>query len=329
MARQHWQIQRNPATKKLLNQLTKKVKIALQNHRVSSCNNYLSNMHPGDTNLWKASKILLNQEINTIPPLCKDNQLVTSDAKKCNVFSEMLFNTFSVNQISNTNNNRRVLNFLDLPDYSVQKPMVHVTPNEIKLIIKKLPNKKAPGNDRITNIMFKNLPAIDENEKNTEASFILSYNIARAGKPHTIAESLIKPSLIEVVSCILGDDAGKKVAAVQYSNNTISDRIHKISDHIEDEFVFRLINCNQFSLQMDESTDVFGLSILIVFARYAHQKTIQEGLLICESLETHTTGEDIFEVVNKYIKKRKFHGKNVCMHGRCCCNGWKDKRCNN
>ncbi|KAL4132725.1 hypothetical protein QTP88_009834 [Uroleucon formosanum] len=117
-------------------------------------------MHPGNTNLWKASKILLNQEINTIPPLCKDNQLVTSDAKKCNVFSEMLLNTFSVNQISNSNNDRRVLNFLDLPDYFVQKPMVHVTLNEIKIIIKKLPNKKAPGNDRITNIMFKKLPAI-------------------------------------------------------------------------------------------------------------------------------------------------------------------------
>jgi hypothetical protein len=118
-ARRNWQIQRNSATKKLLNQLTKKVKIALQNHRVSSYNNYLSNMHPGDTNLWKASKRLLNQEINTIPPFRKDNQLVTSDAKKCNVFSEMLFNTFSVNQISNTNNDRRVLNFLDLPDYSI------------------------------------------------------------------------------------------------------------------------------------------------------------------------------------------------------------------
>ena len=123
----------------------------------------------------------------------------------------------------------------------------------------------------------------------------MGYNIARAGKPLTIAESLIKPSMIEVVSCILGEDAGKTVAAVQCSNNTISnqihkisDRIHKISDHIEDEFVFRLINCNQFSLQMDERTDVSGLSILLVFARYTHEKTIQEGLLICESLKTHT-----------------------------------------
>lgn len=155
IVRRNWQIQRNPATKKLLNQLTKEVKVALQNHRVSSYNNYLSAIQPGDRNLWKASKRLLNQEINSIPPLCKDNQLVISDADKCNVFSEMLSNTFSVNQTTNTNNDRRVLNFLDLPDYAVQKPMVHVTPNEIKLIIKKLPNKKAPGHDRITNFMFK------------------------------------------------------------------------------------------------------------------------------------------------------------------------------
>jgi len=66
IVRRNWQIQRNPATKKLLNQLTKKVKIALQNHRVSSYNNYLSNMHQGDTNLWKASKRLLNQEKNML-----------------------------------------------------------------------------------------------------------------------------------------------------------------------------------------------------------------------------------------------------------------------
>jgi len=38
--------------------------------------------------------------------------------------------------------------------------MVHVTPNEIKLIIKTLPNKKAPRHDHITNLMFEKLPDI-------------------------------------------------------------------------------------------------------------------------------------------------------------------------
>ncbi|KAL4144102.1 hypothetical protein QTP88_006332 [Uroleucon formosanum] len=48
---------------------------------------------------------------------------------------------------------------LDLPDYSVQNCMDYVTPNEVKLIVKNLPNKKSPGHDHLTNLMFKKLPA--------------------------------------------------------------------------------------------------------------------------------------------------------------------------
>jgi len=157
-ARRTWQNQRNTANKKLLNKLTKEVRTALQNNRVSSYNSYLLNMYPGDSNLWKETKRLLNQEINIIPPLRTANQLVISDTDKCNVFSEMLYNTFSTNQITHINNERRVHKFLDLPDYSVQTCMDYVTPNEIKLIVKNLPNKKAPGHDHITNLMFKKLP---------------------------------------------------------------------------------------------------------------------------------------------------------------------------
>jgi len=126
---------------------------------VSSYKNYLSNKHLGDSNLWKATKRLLNQEINVIPPPRAANQLVTSDMDKCYVFSESLHNTFSTNQITDTYNERRVQNLLNLPDYYVQGRKNYVTPNEIKLIVKKLPNKKIPGHDNITNLMFKKLPA--------------------------------------------------------------------------------------------------------------------------------------------------------------------------
>lgn len=48
---------------------------------------------------------------------------------------------------------------LDLLDYSIQKYMDYVTPNEIQLIVKNLPNKKTPSHGHITNLMFKKLPA--------------------------------------------------------------------------------------------------------------------------------------------------------------------------
>ncbi|CAI6355778.1 unnamed protein product [Macrosiphum euphorbiae] len=87
-----------------------------------------------------------------------------------------------------------------------------------------------------------------DNENATEASFMLSYRIARAGKPHTIVEDLIKPCMTEIVSCVLGEDAAKKITAVQCSNNVISDRIHKISYHIQDELICRLKNSKMFAI---------------------------------------------------------------------------------
>lgn len=117
-------------------------------------------MHPGESNLWEETKRLLNQEINIIPPLRTDSKLVISDIDKCNVFSDILNLTFSHNHtICNLNNDFRVKRALEQPDYSVQKCIGYVTPNEVKQIIKNLPNKKAPGHDKITNLMFKKLPS--------------------------------------------------------------------------------------------------------------------------------------------------------------------------
>jgi hypothetical protein len=49
----------------------------------------------------------------------------------------------------------RVNHELEQPDYSVKKSIDYETPNEVKQIIKNFPNKKAPGHDKITNLIFK------------------------------------------------------------------------------------------------------------------------------------------------------------------------------
>jgi len=121
LARRTWQNHRNPADKKILNLLTKEVQAPLQNFRVASYNSYLSNMRPGESNLWKATKRLLNQAININPPLRTDAKLVLSDQEKCDVFSNMLYNTFSPNHICNPSNDLRVKHTLELPNYEVQK----------------------------------------------------------------------------------------------------------------------------------------------------------------------------------------------------------------
>ena len=157
-----------------------------------------------------------------------------------------------------------------------------------------------------------------DHENATKASFLLSYRIARTGKPHTIAEDLIKPCMADVVTCILGEEAAQKVAMVQCSNNTVSNRIHKISEHIEEELLQRLQKCSAFSLQLDESTDVAQLSILLVFVRYDFESSIEEDLFLCTSLETKTTGEEIFKILDSYVPKHNLNWHkciDVCTDG--------------
>lgn len=157
-----------------------------------------------------------------------------------------------------------------------------------------------------------------DNEKATEASFLLSYRIARAGKPHTIAEDLIKPCMKEIVSCVLGEEVAKQLSSVQCSNNTVSDRIHKISDYIEDELIQRLKNCKAFAMQLDESTDVAGLAILLVFVRYPFEESMEEDMFLCAPLETNATGGEMFEIINCFMRKHDLDWNkcvNVCSDG--------------
>ncbi|GBN24791.1 Zinc finger BED domain-containing protein 5 [Araneus ventricosus] len=100
-----------------------------------------------------------------------------------------------------------------------------------------------------------------------EASYKVSYRISLAGEAHVIGESLIKPCVQDIVSCVLGESYSKQVESVSLSNNTVKKRINDIADDIELELTSRLQACNAYVLQLDESTDVAGLAILLVFVR--------------------------------------------------------------
>lgn len=66
----------------------------------------------------------------------------------------------------------------------------------------------------------------------------------------------------------------KKIDAVQLSNSTVARRIKDLAADIEEELVCRLKICDGFSLQLDESADVSGLAVLLVFVRYRFNKSI-------------------------------------------------------
>ena len=126
----------------------------------------------------------------------------------------------------------------------------------------------------------------------------VSYRIALSGEAHTIAETLIKPCAKDMATCMIDAKSAEIIETIPLSNNTVARRIQDLATDIENELVFRLTLCDAYSLQLDESTDVSGLAVLLVFVRYCFDSTVEEDLLLCESLERNTTGEEVFKCVD-------------------------------
>jgi hypothetical protein len=72
---------------------------------------------------------------------------------------------------------------------------------------------------------------------------------------------------------MLGEKLQKKIANVHFSNNTLSRSINDILSHVETTVVQRVKESQYYALQLDESTDVADLAILLVFVRYINEDT--------------------------------------------------------
>lgn len=156
------------------------------------------------------------------------------------------------------------------------------------------------------------------NEKACKASFQVSYRIAKAGKAHIIAETLIKPCLIDVVETMIGEKFSNSVKMLPLSNDTVHRRIYEISNEIENTVIQRIKGSGWYALQLDETTDVAGCAVLLVIVRYIHNNSAEEEMLLCKPLKTHTTGEEIFKMIDSYITEKELNWNqciNICTDG--------------
>ena len=145
------------------------------------------------------------------------------------------------------------------------------------------------------------------------ASYKVALRIAQQKKPHTIAENLLLPSAKDMVECIIGTDAAKKLSQIPLSNNSVQRRILEMSADIEQQVVSE-IKCAKlgvFSIQLDESTDVSDLSQLLVYVKYIHGDKFKEEFLFCKPLLATTKGIDVFRIVNEYFSEHRLTWKNV------------------
>ena len=67
------------------------------------------------------------------------------------------------------------------------------------------------------------------------------------------------------------------------------------------QLLLRIQASEFYALQLDESTDVACLAQLLVYVLYVYGGSIKENILFCKPLETRTTGEDIFKVLDSFV----------------------------
>ena len=84
-----------------------------------------------------------------------------------------------------------------------------------------------------------------------EASYEVSYKIAREKKPHTIGETLVKPCMLQCVKLVLGEAAHNKMTQISLSNNTNRSRINDMAESIKNQVVQKVRGSQFFSIQFD------------------------------------------------------------------------------
>jgi len=137
--------------------------------------------------------------------------------------------------------------------------------------------------------------------KYLKASYLASFRIVKDRKPHTVGETLILPAAKDMVQTVLGEKAAKELDKIPLSNNSVKRRIDTMASNIEEILVTQLKMCSNFSLQVDESTDITNMAQLLVFIRYDYDNVLNEEYLFCKSLESNTNAENIFKIIDDYL----------------------------
>lgn len=142
-----------------LNEQIKEIKEKIKQYRNNKWTNQLKKLKPADSSLWKMVKIFKN-DYNALPTLKNNDQEACTDGGKAEMLAKQFEGVHNAN-LENTSEQNRIeketiekINKMEIKDTN----NLRVTPHDILKVIRKLPNKKAPGNDGIQNIIFKQLP---------------------------------------------------------------------------------------------------------------------------------------------------------------------------
>ncbi|KAJ4935391.1 hypothetical protein JOQ06_016927, partial [Pogonophryne albipinna] len=91
-----------------------------------------------------------------------------------------------------------------------------------------------------------------------------------------------------------------------------------MAEDVKNTLIERIKSSSYYSIQLDETTDVADLANLMVYVRYKHDGAAQEDFLFCQPLETRTTAEHIFQLLDAFVQENGLEWKKcvgVCTDG--------------
>lgn len=307
--RKKYQETRSPIDKTYFNQAIKKLKESMAAERDNEMQHYLQNLTPTeatDYSLWKATrKIKKIQEAQN--PIRKNNGAwARSDEEKANLFANHLAEVFTPYPQVDAPTLTNIIN--EQPTMGAVRFKI----NEVKLLIKSINSKKAPGHDQISGNMIKELPEhgvrmltfimnaclrleyFPKNWKVAQMAMIL-----KPGKKETQVTSYRPISLLSVMSKVFEKLLLRKLEPIIINQCIIPD--HQFGcrkQHSTIEQVHRVVAEIQHALENKKYCSAVFLDVSQAFDKIWH-----EGLLY--KLQKNLPLQ-LFNLLKSYLSERKF-----------------------
>ena len=87
------------------------------------------------------------------------------------------------------------------------------------------------------------------------------------------------------------------------SNDSVHRRILEMSSDIEKKVGENILQCSDFALQVDESTDTANQAQFIEFIGFIKENQITYQFLFCKELRVTARDENVFSILKDYLDK--------------------------
>jgi hypothetical protein len=112
------------------------------------------------------------------------------------------------------------------------------------------------------------------------------------------------PGALSIADKVLDKISANAIKTIQSSDTTIHRRIHDIAQDVVEQITENIKLDKRFPIQIYESVDVSDETGLLVYIRHFDDKkgAIVDDNLGCKQLPEHTKGEDIFKILDNFVK---------------------------